>query len=237
MQNAVSGSLGASPGTGGNGSSVTGGGSPNGAGASEQAELRLGLAPAITRTYADRAVVIAGRLLDGQGAPIANASLDVLQQVVGTGAAKLVAETTTGSDGTFTVHVPAGPSRLIEVAYRAFSGDASYAAIADVRETVGAGVRLSVGPTHTGSEGTIVLSGTIEGPIPSQGVIVDLLVHYRGRWEPFRTPRTNAHGRFRVVYQFEGGVGRFPFRAEVPGGQAGFPFGSGVSRVVDVSTS
>jgi hypothetical protein len=40
-----------------------------------------------------------------------------------------------------------------------------------------------------------------------------------------------------VVYQFEGGVGRFPFRAEVPGGQAGFPFASGSSRVVDVSTN
>jgi hypothetical protein len=236
VQNAVSSSLGASPGAGGTGSTA-GGGSPNGAGASEQAALRLGLAPAIARTYAHRAVVIAGRLLDGQGAPIANASLDVLQQVVGTGGPKLVAETTTGSDGTFTVPVQAGPSRLIEVAYRAFSDDASYAAIADVRETVAAGVRLSVSPTHTASEGAIVLSGTIEGPIPPQGAIVDLLVHYRGRWEPFRTPRTNAHGRFRVVYQFEGGVGGFPFRAEVPGGQAGFPFDSGESRVVDVRTN
>jgi len=235
VQNAVSSSLGASPGAGG--SPGSGGGGPNGVGASEQAELRLGLAPAITRTYAHCVVVIAGRLLDGQGAPIANASLDVLQQVIGTGAAKLVGETRTGSDGTFTVHVAAGPSRLIEVSYRAFSGDASYAAVADVRETVRAGVRLSVSPSHTGPEGTIVLSGTVEGPIPPQGAIVDLLVHYRGRWEPFRTPRTNAHGRFRVVYQFEGGVGRFPFRAEVPGGQAGFPFGSGESRVVDVSTS
>ena len=83
----------------------------------------------------------------------------------------------------------------------------------------------------------IVLSGTVEGPIPQQGAIVDLLVHYRGRWEPFRTPRTNGRGRFRVLYQFEGGVGRFPFRAEVPGGQAGFPFGSGDSQVVDVSTN
>src|SRR6202050_437185 len=235
VQNAVSSSLGASPGAGG--SPATGGGSANGAGASEQAELRLGVAPAITRTYAHRAGVVAGRLLDGAGAPIANASLDILQQAVGTGAPKLVAEATTGSDGTFTVRVPAGPSRLVETAYRAFSSDASYATVAGVKETVDAGVRLRVSPTHTGPEGTIVLSGTVEGPIPQQGALVDLLVHYRGRWEPFRTPRTNAHGRFRVVYQFEGGVGHFPFRAEVPGGQAGFPFGSGSSRVVDVSTN
>ena len=160
----------------------------------------------------------------------------MLQQLVGTAAPQLVTHTTTASDGTFSVRVPAGPSRVIEIAYRAFSGDASYAAVARIAETVEAGVRLSITPTQTGPEGMIVLSGTVEGAIPQQGAIVDLLVHYRGRWEPFRTPRTNERGRFRVAYQFEGGVGHFPFRAEVPGGQAGFPFGSGDSQVVDVST-
>ena len=62
-------------------------------------------------------------------------------------------------------------------------------------------------------------------------------MHYRSRWEPFRTPRTNGQGCFRIVYQFEGGIGRFPFRAEVPAGQAGFPFAGGHSQVVDVATN
>jgi hypothetical protein len=106
-----------------------------------------------------------------------------------------------------------------------------------MQESVGAGVQLSVSPNRTGPEGTITLSGKVSGPIPQQGAIVDLLVHYRGRWEPFRTPRTNSQGRFRVAYHFEGGVGRFPFRAEVPAGQAGLPFGNGNSRVVNVSTN
>ncbi len=229
VQNAAASSLGALPGPGN--------GTPNGTSVSETAQLRLGLRDSITRTYARRALAVAGRLLDGQGQPIGDATLDVLQQIVGTKTQQLITRTKTRSDGTFSVHVPAGPSRLIEIAYRAFSSDASYATVAGVKETVDAGVRLRVSPTHTGPEGTIVLSGTVEGPIPQQGALVDLLVHYRGRWEPFRTPRTNAHGRFRVVYQFEGGVGRFPFRAEVTGGQAGFPFGSGNSRVVDVSTN
>jgi hypothetical protein len=229
VQNATASSLGAPSGPGN--------GTPNGTSASETAQLQLGLRDSITRTYGRRALAVAGRLLDGQGQPIGDATLDVLQQIVGTKTQQLITRTRTRSDGTFSVHVPAGPSRLIEIAYRAFSSDASYATVAGVKETVDAGVRLRVSPTHTGPEGTIVLSGTVEGPIPQQGALVDLLVHYRGRWEPFRTPRTNAHGRFRVVYQFEGGVGRFPFRAEVPGGQAGFPFGSGNSRVVDVSTN
>jgi hypothetical protein len=238
VQNAANtASLGVLPGPGSTGSTMLGGGGPNGTSASETGTVRLGLRPAITRTYAHRAVVVAGRLIDGQGQAIGHATLDVLQQVVGAPRPQLVTHAKTGSDGTFSVRMPAGPSRLIEVAYRAFSGDASYAATASVKETVEAGVRLSVSPTHTGPEGTIVLSGTVAGPIPQQGALVDLLVHYRGRWEPFRTPRTNGHGRFRVAYQFEGGVGRFPFRAEVPGGQAGFPFGSGNSRLVDVSTN
>jgi hypothetical protein len=238
VQNAAkTASLGALPGSGSSGSQTLGIGSANGIGASEQAQLRLGLPAAITRGYAHRAIVVSGRLLDGQGRPIAHASLDVLQQVDGAAAPMVVEHGATGVDGTFSVRLRGGPSRLIEVGYRAFSRDANYAALGRIKETVAAGVRLRISPTRTGSEGMILLSGTVEGPIPRQGTIVDLLVHYRGRWEPFRTPRTNRRGRFRVLYQFEGGVGHFPFRAEVPGGQTGFPFGSGESRVVNVSTS
>jgi hypothetical protein len=238
VQNAArTGSLGALPGPGSTGSTQLGGGSPNGTSASETADIQLGLRRAITRSYTHRAVVIAGRLLDSHGQPIPQATMDVLEQVVGTAMPQLVTHTKTDPDGTFSVRMPAGPSRLIEIAYRAFSGDASYAAVASVRETVQAGVRLRVSTTRTGAEGTIVLSGTVEGPIPPQGAIVDLLVHYRGRWEPFRTPRSNRHGRFRVSYQFQGAVGRFPFRAEVPSGQAGFPFDSGKSQVIYVRTN
>ena len=76
----------------------------------------------------------------------------------------------------------------------------------------------------------------MSGPVPTQGVLVGLLVHYRGHWEPFRTPRTDSHGRFSVAYQFQGGVGRFPFRAQVFGGQAGFPYAHGESGTVAVTT-
>jgi len=58
-----------------------------------------------------------------------------------------------------------------------------------------------------------------------------------GHWEPLRDPRTDSSGRFRVVYEFEGGVGRFPFRAEVLGGQSGLPFTHGDSRPVDVTAN
>ena len=232
-ENAGAGSLSALPGPG---SSVLLAGAPNGSNASESAALQLGLPRSISRPFARRALRLPGRLVNSHGQPISGATLDVIQQVAGGSSSQVVAHATTGADGSFIASVPAGPSRLIDVAYRAFTGESGYAAQARIQESVRAGVQLSVSPHRTGSEGTITLSGQVDGPIPRQGVVVDLLVHYRGRWEPFRTPRTNSHGRFRVLYQFEGGVGRFPFRALAFGGQSGFPFSSGESGAVDVTT-
>jgi len=228
-------SLGALPGPG------TGGGSPaavaNGTAASRTARITLGLKRRITRTYARRALHVTGRLLGSEGRPIADATLDVLQQVSGSPNPAVVGHVRTRANGTFIAAVPGGPTRTIEIGYRAFSTDTAYAAVAKIAEQVEAGVQLYVSPRWTGSEGTITLTGRVLGPIPRQGVSVNLLVHYRGRWEPFRTPRTDAAGRFAVVYQFEGAVGRFPFRAEVPPSQADYAFGRGLSKVVDVDTN
>jgi hypothetical protein len=236
------GSLGAlpGPGTGGGpsaGLAAVGSGAPNGTGASEAAVIRLGVHRTISRSFAQRALKLTGRLLDSHGHPIGSATLDVLQQTTGGGALRVIAHARTLADGSFVVRVPAGPSRQIEVAYRAFSGEANYAAQAKINENVAAGVRLNISPRGTSSTGTITLSGRVFGSVPSQGVVVELLVHYRRHWEPFRTPRTDSNGRFTVVYQFEGGVGRFPFRAEVFGGQSGFPFTHGESGQVDVTTN
>ena len=210
---------------------------PNGTTASRTAQLTLGVKRRITRIYAHRALRVTGRLVDGQGNPIAGATLDVLAQVSGSASMVAIGHASTSANGTFTASVPGGPTRTIEIAYRAFSTDASYAAVAQIAEAVEAGVKLAVSPHRTGSEGTITLSGQVLGPVPAQGVAVELLVHYRGRWEPFRVPQTDSRGRFEVVYQFQGGIGRFPFRASVLGGQAGFPFAHGESRAVDVTTN
>jgi len=209
-------------------------GTPNGSNASEGATIHLGVRGTITRIFPRRALKLTGRLVDNHAAAISGATLDILQQTAGN-AMRVVGHARTRTDGTFIAGVPAGSSRLIEVAYRAFSQDTNYAAQARTSELVRAGVRLEIAPRATGATGTIVLTGQVLGPVPRQGTIVELLVHYRGRWEPFRTPRTDSHGHFQEIYQFEGSTGRFPFRATVPSGQAGFPFARGYSKVVDVS--
>jgi hypothetical protein len=236
IHNADASSLGALPGPGTATGPTSGTSTPNGAGASEAAQLRLGASGTIERSFAHRALRVAGRLLAAQGQPIGGATLDVVQQLSGASGPELVAHAHTGSDGTFVASLPLGRSRTIELAYRAFSNDADYAATAKLAEVVGAGVVLKISPRRTSTSGTIELSGLVHGPVPPRGVVVELLVHYRGSWEPFRTPRTDGHGRFHVAYTFEGGVGRFPFRAEVPEGQSGFPYAGGRSQAVDVAT-
>jgi hypothetical protein len=231
-------SLGALPGPGASVASglARGLGQPNGIAASEGARLRLGQHGRLTRSFAKRALGISGRLMSAQGQPIGGATLELLQQTVSSPGLKLIGHVKTSATGTFVARAPAGPSRTIAVAYRAFSGDGAYAATARIIESVQAGIQLGISPRRTGSEGAITLTGHVLGPVPPQGVSVDLLVHYRGHWEPFRTPRTDAAGHFTVVYQFEGARGRFPFRAEVPQSQASFSFSRGLSEVVDVVT-
>ncbi len=217
------------------GSPPTGAGTRNGASASEDAQLRLEDPATISRSFTDRALKLSGRLLDGNGQPIGGATLDLLEQITPGGARQFLGHAQTSANGDFTAAVGPGPSRTIIVGYRAFSEDPGYTATAEVSENVAAGVQLEVNPSAISSTGMITLSGSVKGPMPRQGALVELLVHYRGRWEPFRAPRTNAAGRFRATYQFEGAVGRFPFRAEVPAGQAGYPYASGYSRSVTVN--
>jgi hypothetical protein len=214
----------------------TGPGTPNGTPASETAQIRLSGPRTITRSYPQRAFTITGRLLDTQEHPIAGATLDVLEQIAGSGQPRLIAHARTHSDGTFTIHVPNGPSRAIQITYRAFANNSSYATQATISETVRASVKLTITPGHTSPTGTITLSGKVQGPIPHHGAIVELLVHYHGAWEPFRTPRTNPNGRFKVAYQFQGAIGHFPFRIQIPAGQTNFPYASGYSNTVNIST-
>ena len=208
----------------------------NGAGASEQARLTLTTPGTLRRAYRHRALGLTGQLTGDGGTPIGNATLEISEQRSGSSGSSVIGYTHTDADGMFTAAVPAGPSRRITVGYRAFSADAGYSASTTSVESVEGKVSLAVTPRRTRPAGRIKLSGRVAGPIPSHGVVVELLVHYRGRWVPFRDPTTDHYGRFHVAYSFQGAEGRFPFRAEVPGGQSGFPYSRAASPTVTVST-
>ena len=209
-------------------------GAANGVPASADAVLRLDAPDRMTRGYRHSALHLAGRLTTAAGQPIAGARLALLTRNAGSSVNTKVGETTSAQDGTFSVGVARGPSRTVTVSYTAYAGQPASPASASVRESVPARVRLSVSPRRTSPHGTIDLSGHVDGV--GGGVQVNLLVFYRGRWEPFRTPRTDRSGRFHVLYRFEGAVGSFPFRASVPAGQTGLPYAAGASNTVRVLT-
>jgi 5-hydroxyisourate hydrolase-like protein (transthyretin family) len=187
----------------------------------------------ISRPYSRSSFRVSSRLLNGTGQPIAGARVDILQQVAGTSQMQLVGSVVTQADGSLTATVPAGPSRLVDLAYRASESE-GYEAQTEVLETVTAGLRLRVTPRHTTPTGMIQLEGQVLGVVPTDGVVVEVLVYYLGQWQPIRTPRTRPDGRLRVIYDFHHATGEFPFRLRVRYGQAGFPYGEACSRWVEV---
>jgi hypothetical protein len=72
-------------------------------------------------------------------------------------------------------------------------------------------------------------------PVPAGGKLVQLEVLLSGRWQTFRTARTDAAGRWVIPYRFARtrGVQRYRFRASLPA-EGGYPFGAGGSRSLTV---
>lgn len=186
-----------------------------------------------SRSYSHSAFRLSSRLSDGGGAPIASARIDVLQQVVGSSGVVPVGVAFTGSDGRFSVAVPAGPSRVVYLAYRGSDGG-GVVTQASVFENVTAGLRLRITPARTSPTGTVLFDGRVLGVVPARGVVVEVLVYYLGAWQPVRTPRTDSFGRLRVLYRFHRARGEFPFRLRVRDGQVGFPYGEACSDWVSV---
>ncbi len=188
----------------------------------------------ISRPYSHSSFRVTSRLLDGDGQPVPGARIDVLQRVSGGSQMQLVGSAITRPDGTFTALVPAGPSRLIDLAYRDPSGGVGYVAQTEVLENVTAGLRLRITPRHTTPTGTVRFEGRVLGVVPAHGVVVEVLVYYLGQWQPIRTPRTSGSGRLRVSYRFNHATGQFPFRLRIRDGQIGFPYGEACSGWLEV---
>ncbi len=197
---------------------------PNGTPASENAILRLNSPASITRAFAKRALRLTGLLTNNQGHPIADATIDLLQETDGTHTPTLIKHAQTSATGAFSVQIPAGASREIEAAYRALTSDQTYTATATIQETVKASAQLHfhwlktpANPTaNPNPTGTILLTGNVQGPIPHKGTLVQILVHWLGHWELIRNPRTNNKGQFHTTYQFHNSTGHFPFKARSP---------------------
>jgi hypothetical protein len=211
-------------------------GAPNGEPASTDARIESLPAKIVRRGFSRSALNIAGRLMAASGAPITGANIEVLSEVQGAAKVSTIEHVSTGANGAFDASIPAGPSRTITLAYRAFANNAKYAAVAELNESVAAAITLSITPKLVEPSGTITIAGQVLGLIPPIGVKLALEVFYHGRWITMHAPRTRSDGRFTLRYQFQHAKGEFPFRVKVVSDQTGFAYQGAYSNRVDVRT-
>jgi hypothetical protein len=215
-------------------------GPANGTPASENAVLTAhwqGASTASLKSAYGRSHVVIGKLTNTSGIPIVGALIEVSQKPSSLGAsASSLASTHTGTDGSFTIHVPSDASSSIQLAYRSHLGDAQPAATHTLTLQVPASVHLTVAPHVSSIYHTIVFTGMVHGaPIPPGGKQLVLEARSPGHeWIQFDTLATDANGHYRASYRFKfAGPIAYQFRV-VCKHEADFPFLAGSSNVVRV---
>jgi hypothetical protein len=218
-------------------------GAANGDGASDAARLSAHWGRRGSRTLLvsrfGRTHVVRGRLRTLDGAPIANAAIDMVSKTTAVNARELVkhAGPRSRADGSWFVVLPRRvSSRDVTFRYRSHVNDTVASATASVRLRVRAGVHLTIHPRRARTGQAIRFSGRLlGGPLPRGGKQVVLMARAsRGAWVRFNVVRTDGGGRFRAVYRFrQPGVTLYRFRA-LSLSEAAYPYLAGGSNVVKV---
>jgi hypothetical protein len=183
--------------------------------------------------FGDRAE-IRGRLADRNGHGFAGASIQVLSRSVAS-ADRLEAVVQTSDDGRFRYLAAGTMSRTLRLV---FGG--SPLVLPTQREVavrVPAAGSLKVKRRHLLNGQVARFSGRVRSvPLPAGGKLVELQVRLSGRWQTFRTRRTDDAGRWSIPYRFRRttGVQRYRFRLRLPS-EAAYPFATGTSRPLVVT--
>jgi len=189
----------------------------------------------ITRPLGRSTVTLTGRLTSPTGAPIHGAQVKLLQQTVGSAAVTPIASTTTGANGSWSLKVPAGASRLLQVAFYSHTLDTLPASTLDFHENVQGAVSMHA-PHRARIGRALVFSGQLHGGyVPASGESVQMEIFYGGRWRTIEVLPTNSKGQWSYKYVFTLDVGAsYRFRAvTVPNGA--YPFMPVASKPVRVT--
>lgn len=174
--------------------------------------------------------VVSGRLATRGGRPLAGAPITVTARPFGPGvaaAAERLAAVRTRADGRFRIRLGQGPSRVLEIAFDGGSGVGP--ASVRVRLAVRAQVQFTA-PVEAHRGRPVTFSGRVVGA--PRGKLVELQARAGNRWQTFALARTDAQGRFRLVYRFKrpGPTARHRLRVRAPA-EAGFPYLTSASTV------
>jgi hypothetical protein len=181
-------------------------------------------------------VDVEGRLTTAAGTPIRRAQVDVLGQVLVTGArGRVLGAVHTDDRGAFHYTVAAGVSEIVSFGYRRTLADRTYAVTASVQARTRAGIVLRSGASQLRNGGSLLLRGRVSGAPRTSRRLVSLQARTGGRWTTFSTSRLRI-GAFAYRYRFTRTrtTTRYRLRALVERGP-GWPLETGASTPVTVT--
>jgi hypothetical protein len=178
-------------------------------------------------------VRVSGRLTNGAGQPIPGAEVQVYSQSTTTSAQQL-ASVSTDSAGRYSYLARPSSTQALRFVYP--GSLVTLPVQSEITLFVKAESTIRVSPRRVLNGRAVKFSGRLRSlPAPPTGKLVELQVVLSGRWQTFRTTRTDASGGWQVGYRFRRtcGVTRYKFRARLPG-EAAYPFETGLTRAVRV---
>ncbi|HEY7256338.1 MAG TPA: hypothetical protein VH476_06595 [Solirubrobacterales bacterium] len=186
------------------------------------------------------ASILSGRLLNADGAGLADRSLRVVSRPSrGALSRTRVDEVRTGRHGGFRLPLPPGPSRRITVE---FAGDEGLEASRrpGIALRVRGAVALRAEPTAVPAGGVVHFSGRVRArgaPLPRRGKLIAIQYYETSArsWRPVLFVRSDRGGRFRARYRFRylTGAARIRFRA-VALAEERWPYATGASPPLTV---
>jgi hypothetical protein len=176
---------------------------------------------------------VVGRLVNPGGAGIAGAEVQVLATTP-IGPEQLVAVVQTDAEGRYRYTAAGSTNRTLRFVYA--GSPTVLPSQGQLSMTVPASTALRVDRKRLRNGQTVTFSGPVRTlPTPPGGKLLEMQVKLPGRWETFRTIRSDEAGQWSVRYHFRRtfGVQHYRFRARLPA-EGAYPFTAGVSRVVTV---
>jgi hypothetical protein len=169
--------------------------------------------------------------------PIAGAQI-AINTVGGSASSAIATSVQTAADGSFSYAVPAGPDRRLQFSYTAYSDEPAPSATATATIAIRPHIVLLISPHRTSNGHKIHWRGTIAGgPVPRQGVTLDVEVQEGKQWMIFNQLITGSNGHFHFSYRFHATTEptTYDFRVALPDtGSASYPYTPGVSNSIAV---
>lgn len=182
-----------------------------------------------TTKFGGRASV-SGTLTNALGGGVAGAEVCLVTQDDASGSPMQFAGTAvTGAGGQYVLPIPPGPSRTAWVV----SSGAQTVLEADVRVAVKPKITIHAQRKHLRNGQVLKLKGSVPGPIPAGGVLVEVQVWRGTYWQVFETTRTGPKGGYRAKYRFSFTTvsTKYKMRTRIPP-QSSYPYLSNHSKPV-----